>query len=161
MNQRRGQQKKKRQRGNHLTPSPHKKPADVELINAIRSIPNLDTETGQNILHAIVEQKFSGPIPHPDILAGYEKIVPGAAERIIQMAESEQKHRHCLENTALQADISEAKRGQILAFSIGSVVVAIGAYTAINGAPLGGGLIGGVGVAGLVSAFILGRNKKN
>ena len=40
------------------------------------------------------EHHFSGPLPRPEDLAKYDQIVPGAAARIIQMAEKEMSHRH-------------------------------------------------------------------
>lgn len=45
-------------------------------------------------LNAIHVQQYSGPLPHPEALERYEQIVPGAAERIISMAEKEMEHRH-------------------------------------------------------------------
>ena len=53
----------------------------------------------------LATQGFSGPIPHPEILKGYETICPGAAERIIKMAELEQGHRHGIESKGLKAQI--------------------------------------------------------
>ena len=41
-----------------------------------------------------MQLESSGPLPLPDILRGYNSIVPDAAERIFQMAESEQRTRH-------------------------------------------------------------------
>lgn len=38
-------------------------------------------------------ESFAGPLPHPDTLQQYEKILPGLAERIVSMAESEQRAR--------------------------------------------------------------------
>lgn len=40
----------------------------------------------------MVSEHFSGPIPHPKHVEGYEKIEPGAANRIISMAEKQQDH---------------------------------------------------------------------
>ena len=37
---------------------------------------------------------FQGPLPPPGVVRDYEEIVPGAADRIITMAEKEQKARH-------------------------------------------------------------------
>lgn len=42
----------------------------------------------------VQQEHYSGPLPHPDALARYDEIVPGAAERIIRMAEKEMEHRH-------------------------------------------------------------------
>ena len=37
-----------------------------------------------------------GPLPDPVSLEAYEKAIPGAGERIIRMAETEQRHTHRL-----------------------------------------------------------------
>lgn len=34
---------------------------------------------------------FRGPLPHPDLYGGYENVLPGSAERILAMAEYQQK----------------------------------------------------------------------
>jgi len=72
------------------------------------------------------QQVFSGPLPPPKHLAEYEKIVPGAAERIILMAEREQEHIHKLEDEQqemsqkiVSADIKSSKRGEWFGFIIG------------------------------------------
>lgn len=41
-----------------------------------------------------LSETYSGPLPPPEALAKYDQIVPGAAERILQMAEKEMQHRH-------------------------------------------------------------------
>ncbi len=50
-----------------------------------------------------------GPFPHPEILEGMDKIVPGAAERIIKMAEDESAHRRAIENRVTDANINAQK----------------------------------------------------
>ncbi len=72
------------------------------------------------------ERRISGPIPPPDILAEYERVVPGAADRILTMAEGQQKHRHQLENKVTDHNIDRTNRGQKLTFVL-SLVVFIGA----------------------------------
>lgn len=47
-----------------------------------------------------------GPLPAPEVLAGYEHVLPGSAERIMAMAERQQESRLTLESRQLQADIS-------------------------------------------------------
>ncbi len=39
----------------------------------------------------LVAEQFLGPLPHPNILEGYEKLLPGTADRIISMAEIRDK----------------------------------------------------------------------
>lgn len=51
-----------------------------------------------------VAKHHSGPLPAPEDLARYEQLLPGAAERIIAMAELEQKHRVTMERDAMDSD---------------------------------------------------------
>lgn len=111
--------------------------------------------------------QFSGPIPPPDILLEYNKVLPNLAERIVTLAEGEAAHRRSPENTELQAGINlagkqftEARIGQFLAFGIGVIAIVSGIYGATHGAPFAGGTIGSAGVIGLVSVFILGRHQQ-
>lgn len=45
----------------------------------------------------VIQSEFSGPIPPPSIIKGYEDILPGTAERIVSMAENQAKHRQDME----------------------------------------------------------------
>lgn len=115
----------------------------------------------------ITTTEISGPLPPPEVLAHYNQVEQGLALRIVQMAENEAKHRHQCEQAALQTDIGIAKAqtretalGQILAFIIAMTAIVGGMLTAINGAEWAGTFIGVGGLAGLVGAFIQGRNHK-
>jgi uncharacterized membrane protein len=44
---------------------------------------------------------YSGPLPLPQQLQGYEEIVPGAADRIIRMAEKQSAHRIEIESKVI------------------------------------------------------------
>ena len=65
--------------------------------------------TSQTLTH------YQGAIPHPDILSGFETIVPGAAERIIKLAEEESHHRRNLEIMAMNANIASQEKQALLA----------------------------------------------
>jgi uncharacterized membrane protein len=64
-----------------------------------------------------VEQRHikthSGPIPDPATLAEYDALLPGAAERILRMAERQQASRLDNEQRQLEADIRH--RDEVLA----------------------------------------------
>lgn len=47
----------------------------------------------------------SGPLPTPEELFSYQQLLPGAADRIIAMAEREQAHRMNSEDLQIRADI--------------------------------------------------------
>ena len=79
---------------------------------------------------AVSQESFSGPMPHPDILRGYKELIPDAPERILQMAEQEQKHRIDVEKQMLEQNnknIVESakanKRSQIIAFILAFILL--------------------------------------
>jgi len=71
---------------------------------------------------------FQGPLPHPEILAGYDRVLPGAADRIIAMAESNQRHRQTLEATVIPAGVRSERLGQVLGFILYIATLASGTY---------------------------------
>lgn len=114
-------------------------------------------ESDQNIF--AVAQHHSGPLPPPVLLSGYDQIVPGAAERLIQMAEKDQEYTHDISRSALSAHRWEVHVGQALAaatvfaaFGLAGYALHLGMETAAVG-------IGGATVVGLATAFIVGRSK--
>lgn len=95
----------------------------------------------------------SGPIPHPDILRGYEEILPGSADRILSMAEGESKHRHEMEEEIIHTEGRDSLLGiivaGILAFCalISGVIVVLVSdtpYTSVIGAVFGLSGIGSI-----------------
>lgn len=127
-------------------------------------LPTTREEYKKQIAKVVVRhQAFSGPIPPPSFLKEYEEILPNAADRILTMAEKQGEHRRFMEKTWLKLSNREVHFGQILGFLIGVIAIVAGAYTAINGAGISGGLLGTSGVVGLVTVFVVGskQNKKN
>jgi len=59
-----------------------------------------------NQAHLSVQEHYiEGPLPPPVILQQYDTVIPGAAERILAMAEGETTHRRNLESQQLNADM--------------------------------------------------------
>ena len=54
-------------------------------------------------------ERIEGPIPSPEVLARYDQIVPGAAERIIIQFEAETGHRRQLEQETVAARIKDTE----------------------------------------------------
>ncbi len=104
-----------------------------------------------------VHRSFSGPLPAPEDYRAYEQICPGAADRILKMAETQQAHRINLENMAMTADVQDVKRGQIFAFVIG-IVSLIGGFLLIAIGKDAIGISAVIGtIATLVGIYIYGR----
>ena len=100
-------------------------------------------------------------MPHPEILRGYDQILSGAAERILTMADLDQKHQIELENSALHLAAKEIKRGQIF-----GLVVSISAFIASIASLIldfekAAMVIGGTTVVGLVTVFVTSRSAKS
>lgn len=55
-----------------------------------------------------------GPLPDPQTLAQYDALHPGIADRIVAMAEADQRHRMSLEQTELQSNIDHRASLQAL-----------------------------------------------
>lgn len=107
---------------------------------------------------ALVREDYSGPIPHPRHLAQYEEACPGAAERILAMAERSLDAQITIAKTEVESEASDRRTGMILGFSAlalligGAVVCAVAGQIAVASAFIG------VGALGTVGRFIHGRN---
>ncbi|HET8575347.1 MAG TPA: DUF2335 domain-containing protein [Candidatus Paceibacterota bacterium] len=118
---------------------------------------NSDISTRTDLVSSSTEL-FSGPLPHPYILSRYEQIVPGAAERILAMAEKQSAHRQSLEAQTVKSDNLKSTLGVVFAFVIVLLGFALAAYTAINGREIFASVLGAGLLVGLVSTFIYGTN---
>lgn len=108
-------------------------------------------------LSLIQEKSHSGPLPAPETLDYYNQIIPNGAERIMQMAENQQKHRHQLEAKVIPSQITQSKLGQIFGFILGLVGLGCGTFLAYVGQTYVGGIIAGATVVSLVSVFVIGK----
>lgn len=117
------------------TPTAQLAPAADATGNSEGLIPEVLEEVRSAVrqeFHLLMVEQFSGPLPRPQDLAKYDETLPGAAERILVMAEKEQSHRHEMDREearqtdyALKADVSTIFRGQIFTFIlIGFLVTA-------------------------------------
>jgi uncharacterized membrane protein len=95
----------------------------------------------------------TGPIPPPEQLAAYDQIVPGAANRMLTMAETEQRNRTAI----VSAQIRQSDRAQWLAFALALCFLGACVCVTLAGWPWVGGILGGSTVVGVVTIFITGQ----
>jgi uncharacterized membrane protein len=105
-------------------------------------------------------QHHQGPLPDPQTLAHYDQILPGAAERILVLAENQQAHRHSLESKAIGTDSRNSLAGIVSAFVISMTTILAGGYVATSGAEWPGVLLGTSGLASVVGVFIYGTQQR-
>ncbi len=100
---------------------------------------------------------FSGPIPPPQILKGYNDVVKDGAERIVIMAEKQSNHRMQLEDYALKEELKQSRLGQIFGFILGLVGFGLATTLAMFGHEAIAGIFGTTTILGLVTVFVLGK----
>jgi uncharacterized membrane protein len=104
-----------------------------------------------------ISRTFSGPLPPPEILQRYNEIVPGAADRIIKMAESQHDHRQALEKSVVDSNVFSQKIGLSLGFVIAMTAICGGIWLSAIGKS-GSGLTAIIGaLAALVGVFVYGK----
>jgi uncharacterized membrane protein len=100
---------------------------------------------------------FSGPIPPPELLAAYEQVCPGSADKIIQRFETQSEHRMRLERTVIIGNARRATAGLILGFVVCLVIVGGSIYLGLHGQPwLAGTLVTGA-LSAVVGTFVYGK----
>lgn len=108
----------------------------------------------------MIQSEFSGPIPPPSIIKGYEEIMPGTAERIIVMAENQAKHRQEMEKIMVNAEARDSLLGVVFAFILGVGCLVASAIIVIcvpekTGA-ISSAMVGITGIASIIVGFIKG-----
>lgn len=107
---------------------------------------------------------YSGVIPHPRHLREYNEILPGAADRLLSMAEREQETQIAATKTnmsiALNAQVAEAglrRLGMHYGFAALVIILLSSILTAKFISIALGGTILGLGVSGIIGKFIYDR----
>ena len=110
----------------------------------------------------IVQQSstFVGPLPPPEILEGYNKVLPGGAERIVAMAEAQSQHRRQMEAQIISEELKQSRRGQIFGFVLALVGLGLSTLLAILGHTIVASIIGGSTIIGLAVVFVVGKKRQ-
>ncbi len=93
-------------------PSPPVRDDQDQSIDSISS----DSEDQQPISPHYPASRFEQwvwncPLPPPGALAQYEETLPGAADRLLKMIETESSHRRDMESRQLESEIRETRWG--------------------------------------------------
>ena len=128
----------------------------------------LSQATGQSAAHIIssLSYAFTGPYPPPEMLAAYDKVLPGLADRLVRQAETQTAHRQELERRLLEAEVddrsaerSQRRLGLWLAYSVVLAVLIAAVIIAAIGAPIEGTVLGGVDLVALAGVFVYGSRQ--
>ncbi len=105
---------------------------------------------------AIRNERYSGPIPPPSQFAGFEKALPGSADRILTMAEKEAEVARACKSRLVESQCRDSRLGLWLGFSIGMAALIGSTCVAIFASPTAGTLLGITSIASLVGVFVYG-----
>lgn len=134
----------------------------LESIDEILEDETIDQSTITPIRPQQINQSitFSGPIPHPTILKGYEEVLPGSADRILSMTEKEGEHRRKIETELVKNDNIRSYLGQIAGFTIAIVGLGGSIYLGINDKVWASGIMSAGTLTGLVTVFVTGDKER-
>ncbi len=147
-----------------------KSPAPATSVSGVFSQPLVQPIT----LAAATQAKvYQGPIPPPEVLQGFEQLVPGTAERLIKLAEDESHHRRSLEQQAMDANVSAQQAqsrigeyqskavfrsdtiGQIAGLVVSLACIAGAVYLAVNGHEWTAAALAALPTAAVIRAFFV------
>lgn len=139
--------------------------SEKEIASASENTTNEEQRQESYLLAQSVYSEFSGPLPHPEILAKYEQVYHGAAERIFNMAEEQSKHRRDMESETLKLAARDSSRGTIFGFIIaiigiisGLIIVYLNPASTANA--IGVSLVSGGSLVTIIQTFVTASKRK-
>lgn len=138
-----------------------------EIIDDLERNDEAPVRKGELARVMMVMRRHTGPLPDPDDLRHYDRIIPDGANRIMKMAEREQEHRHAIETKHLDVvesvsknDYFSTRRGQNYGLLVCGLVLVTGLVFMANGFPKTGAAIIMADLVGLVTVFIVGHRMR-
>lgn len=142
-----------------------KKVDDDELVRLESELKNIqpDLFTGippnkkQQIIRAasvISIKNHSGPLPDPESLIEYDKVITNGADRIMAMAEAEQSFRHKQHSNIANRTLNQSSTGQKLGFILALLLILGGLFLIYTGKSLEGMASVLVPAAAIATAFL-------
>lgn len=124
------------------------------LKKAEEVIQSLPEEERHLIQIALQSRFYSGPVMPPHLLSELENIIPGGANRVLQLTEKEQVHRHKIESTEQSIHTWQAKYS-LIGGVISFIILVVGVvYCASHGFNWGTTSLAGIGAFGVISHMI-------
>ena len=125
-----------------------------------RQNPPTQPREQQTIVATSETRLRSGPLPDPETLAQYDQVVPGVAERIIKMAESEATARRDNERRSLSHLIIISYLGITFAFLSVIIISVLVWYAISKGFDMVAGTIAVGCIAAVAGVFVFFRRSK-
>lgn len=103
---------------------------------------------------------YSGPLPSPEALEHYDRMMPGLANRIVTMTEESLRHRHKQEDRIVAGNVRSQTLGQWFAFLLSAFVIGVAALLIYDGKVTEGLATIFTDLAALVGLFVYARHNQ-
>ena len=97
---------------------------------------------------------YEGPVMPPHLLREIEKIIPGGADRVLQLSEKEQAHRHEIVGIKTKTMAWQIKASPVFGVSAFVFLICGILYCTIYGYTSGVVTLGGIGAFGVITHII-------
>lgn len=106
---------------------------------------------------AMEQKMYSGPLPPAEEIEAYERVCPGAADRIIAMTEKSLDHRIANEKIIVSEETKQSTRGQILGFILAVFFGILALVLGLMGHEILAGIIVSGDIVSLAVIFVLNK----
>lgn len=96
---------------------------------------------------------YSGPVPPPGVIAGWERELPGSADRILRMAEKQQDADIARARLKFERDDAFRTKGLYFGAAVILLLLAVAALALFSPVPWIAGVIVGTGIVAIVIAY--------
>ena len=133
--------------------------AAAEIVHKVEPlIVNLPPEKQAEVRRIISTSiQYQGPLPPPEMLAEYGRIIPNGADRLLTLLERQTLHRIDMESLLVRERVSVTKRGQWIAAGLSIFFGLIAYFLGDNGHDWLAGVISVTTIVGLAVVFVLGK----
>lgn len=136
-------------------------PRQIERQPPLEAMPEENPEHGGLVAFQHEETTITlGPLPSPAQLAKYEAACPGAADRIISMAERQSAHRQAIEAKVVGANCAAQRSGPAYGFALVLSAMVISAILLWNGKDIAGITTLVSALAAIVITFVVGKRRQ-
>jgi len=104
-------------------------------------------------------QIWQGPVPHPEDLKRFDKVVPGTGKKLINQFIKQSDHRMSIENKVVSSNIKKESIGQIFGFTLMLLIIAGGFTMVFLDKDVVGMLFAASGFGGILALFFAQKSK--
>lgn len=146
---------------NKTDESPSSQHVAIPPINISDPMPESEGSLVRGRVQVSTTSIHTGPLPPAEMLADYDAILPGAADRILTMAEKQQNHRQAMESKVLDSHIERSSHGLYAGLVVALVGLGVSAYGLFLGYPWASTVLAGGILLSLVSVFVYGKKHRD